>query len=662
MVENWVATVRADLDHTEDSRAYQARLEQARFDLLAAPVLVRDLIEAFVAEPDSESLAALLEMALDNGRMARENGEAPGAVILREAEDAVGTLLSVGEPGLKIRLAMSRVYVRAGLRVPEALGLQEDEHGMVVVDDDGVDLTGDGVPADPEEIISGLLDGVDEPLQAHAEISELFGALPAGPREMMAEMIAVRPGNTGVRLGCYWLLDPDRGLAAAALRGLEARLRAGGMDAADLGDLVRLRPWLPSDPVRADLDGLIRNGLRAELSGGTVTTGVKVHKVLASLPDGAGAQSIAVAIQIGSRRLLAMMMLKQGHGVKDAFIVPCSSASEQKRILGEVTGEINAIEIASWYLPLALGSALAEGVLPAPGLIDVTEVLGLSDIRPQQFSIDEVLAEADTHGMLGKTSPQRLTRLGNMCVDAMYHHPMTELWFENAADFEAILSTPAAPDKIERKLWRYLATRRSWWAQQCTVAAATLSAAGDTDWLGFAGTALLLDGKRDLKKIPLMHSILERSVNGPAPQIGVEAIAKALGHEPEWLEGYLTAAALSPGSLAPMDWLEPLLGGFREPPPMEVLELILDTLREEFNEAHERTDDETAVRAWLTELDAEGLIEWCTGFQSFITAVPRAWPKRGRRKVDKTALELIAKGREPKQLRAMLPEWLASFM
>ena len=55
---------------------------------------------------------------------------------------------------------------------------------------------------------------------------------------------------------------------------------------------------------------------------------------MATLPDGGGAQSVMVALQSGGSRKTAMLLFKQGHGVKDAYAVPCTSASEQKALIG----------------------------------------------------------------------------------------------------------------------------------------------------------------------------------------------------------------------------------------------------------------------------------------------------------------------------------------
>jgi hypothetical protein len=62
-----------------------------------------------------------------------------------------------------------------------------------------------------------------------------------------------------------------------------------------------------------------------------------IHGIRATLPDGSGAQSIGIALQSGSQRKVAMLLLKQEHGVKDAYTIPCRTVRDQKSIIERVT-------------------------------------------------------------------------------------------------------------------------------------------------------------------------------------------------------------------------------------------------------------------------------------------------------------------------------------
>lgn len=76
--------------------------------------------------------------------------------------------------------------------------------------------------------------------------------------------------------------------------------------------------------------------------------------VLGGMPDGANAQSIAAAVRRGGRRGVVVLHLGQGFGIKDAFVVPCDSATEQKRMVATVLEEMAAVEVSPDFVPRAL--------------------------------------------------------------------------------------------------------------------------------------------------------------------------------------------------------------------------------------------------------------------------------------------------------------------
>lgn len=82
--------------------------------------------------------------------------------------------------------------------------------------------------------------------------------------------------------------------------------------------------------------------------------------MLATLPDGGGAQSIGIALQSGGQRKAAMLLLKQGFGVKDAYVIPCASASEQKLLMRRLAEETGALEVPFDCLKRVLPMMLAE--------------------------------------------------------------------------------------------------------------------------------------------------------------------------------------------------------------------------------------------------------------------------------------------------------------
>ena len=325
------------------------------------------------------------------------------------------------------------------------------------------------------------------------------------------------------RAACYWLVDPDAGLRQAAAEGFLALVEGSQMDAATAARLMLLRAWLPADAARQELDRVIREALRREVSGGAGPKPWTLHRIFASIPDGSGAQSIAVAAQSGGRRAIAMLLLKQGYGVKDAYVVPCESASAQKRMLATIADEMGAADVAPGFVREALAAALGEGLeaghLPAPGLIDVADVCGLDDLRPEPRSVGDLIADIDPEGVVAALTPQRLGALVNRSEDWADGYEMLDSWFEDSAAVQDVLTNNITPRTRLRGIRAVLEDRRPWWTRLIARMAVTLHAAGDLPG-EFAATALALENGWDSREIPIMEEIAAWTLERPGRPLG----------------------------------------------------------------------------------------------------------------------------------------------
>lgn len=332
----------------------------------------------------AQAAARLLATALDEARMAQENDLPEGPALLSALSVAVAAREVEVSLAMPERLALARAYASAGLVPPPFAMLTTD-----TIPDHAPD--GAAMP-DLDEILDPVLrEAGDAPGQAHAALSELLAGLPPEVAVMLVSMTVARPGAVEARLGLYWLLDPRADLRLAAATALLSR---PGLPP-DLSALLpTLRKWLPDDPARGAVDALIRRQMRCEAQ--PAAPAIKVYRAASSLPDGVGAQSLIASVQIGGRRAVAMCMLKQGHGVKDAFLIPCDSATQQKTLLARILNEIDTIDLPPAALPAilarGLGEALALGLLPAPGMVDMAEIWGPDALSPQPFATADILA------------------------------------------------------------------------------------------------------------------------------------------------------------------------------------------------------------------------------------------------------------------------------
>jgi hypothetical protein len=647
------------LAQARDDETFARLLRDGGRALLREPARIGPIaLEALGEKGDvAHAAARLLATALDEARMAVENDLPEGLALLTAMAAAVAAREAKMPLSAPDRLALARAYASAGLVPPPFATLTADS----VTDH----LPDGAVMPDLGEILDPVLrDAGDSPGQAHAALSELLAGLPPELAAMLVSMTLDRPGAAEARLGLYWLLDPQADIRLAAATALVSRTNLPP----DLAALLpTLRKWMPDDPARAAVDAVIRRQMRAGAQ--PSVPAVKVHRAAASLPDGVGAQSLIAAVQIGSRRAVAMAMLKQGHGVKDAFLIPCASATEQKTLLARILDEIDSIDLPPAALAAILARGLGEGLAlgrpPAPGMVDMAEVWGAEALSPKPFGTADVLAALGPTP--GPADDSALIAASATWADRFSH---LDSWFEDTGPLREALARARTDAGREAAVWKHLATRREVWARTIAASAAVLQAGQDPIWPSFAAVARALIGDRPLKRIPILHDIVAMTLEawaageGAPPEVdsheGETLLAEA-GLGDAFLNGYLTALCIAPVAPAPEVWLGTLLGRI-EFPGEGSINRVMAAISARVDRIEEAAPDPVAMAAHLSPLDAERLQDWCAGFHALATAAPRSWPARSLGPDDKRLLRTlsqVAEGRTDPTLAAVLPAWIA---
>jgi hypothetical protein len=649
------------LSRARDEETFARLLRDGGRALLRDPAGIGAVALAALGEGYDVAHAAgrLLATTLDEARMAVENDLPEGPALLAALAKAVAEREGRAPLTVPDRLALARAYASAGLVPPPFATLTAESLA-------GSAPVGTAMP-DLGEILDPILRDAGEALgQAHAAMSELLAGLPPELATMLISMTVARPGAAEARLGLYWLLDPRADIRLAAATALLSR---PGLPPDLPALLPTLRKWMPDDPARAAVDATIRAQMKAGAR--PVMPPVKVHRAAASLPDGVGAQSLAAAVQIGSRRVVAMAMLKAGHGVKDAFLIPCASATEQKALMARVLNEVEAFDIPptafAATLARGLGEGLALGLTPAPGMVDMAEIWGPEALTPQPFAAADILA---TLGPVpGPLTEAALIQSSSVWLDRFSH---LHSWFEDTGPLREALSRARTDKGLEAAVWKHLATRRDHWARIIAASAAVLQAAQDPHWPAFAAVAGAVVGEVALKRIPVMHDIvgitLAAWADGPGavseadiPGDEAEAILANAGISTAFLDGYLTAYVIAPVAPPPEVWLGSLLGGIQFPGE-GAINRILAVISDRIEEIDAAAPDQAAMATRLAARTPDDWQDWCAGFHALVTATPRAWAPRSLGADDKRllrALALTAEGQPDTGLATVLPAWIA---
>ncbi len=707
MLPTAITSMLAALDQSSAPRRQSDRLKGFGRALMDDSDLARQLVDEIAgisaAGAREEQLSQLLGAALDEARMARENGQKRGAALIDALEEQLGRLVDANAMSFRGRLALSGSWVRAGLRPPESLASGE---GHVTEPLSHLDID---EPADIGALFDSLFGSVADAGEGgvsavHTLFAEMLPTIPADARYALVRTAVSRPDELFAELGCAWLLDGDSEVRRAAADGLADRLEADRLSAHVLARLSIMRSWLADAALKGRLDDLLRAAMRAGISAPDRGGERRIHRIVASMVDGSGAQSLAAAVQSGrSSRSVAVVLLKQGFGVKDAYVIPCASATEQRSVVATITDEIEACDVSGDYMAQAIRLALSEGleagIAPVPGLVDVAQVCGLSEVRPGPAAVGDILAIADPDDETAALSVQARGRLITASRSWPERYPMLASWFEDSDDAVEALESAASRAALKRAMWDVLEARRQHWATVVARNALLLRAAGEDGADEFAAVAAALADGRDLKKTPVMQFVFEQSLQvwfdrrsapgdlfgGPDPDLPfgemppatlegtpfrempaekrgeLAKLFRPAGLTEPWLEGYLAGVCTAPVFVSPPDWLGPLLHLAAEDLASEAkLQRFVELSMLRYNATLSRLSAPDEARLIPSEYPL--LPVWADGYLTAWEATKPCWPARalGRQgKVIRKILEDATEGRIDRTgFASTLPAWL----
>jgi hypothetical protein len=316
-----------------------------------------------------------------------------------------------------------------------------------------------------------------------------------------------------------FLLDADPAPGVAVLEVLVAQARRSAIPSRLVERLISLRPWLP--PARqAKLDAAIR-ALRANTAAPVPAPRIEITRLLASLCDGAGAQSMFALLKTGRRFALASMLIKADVGVADAWVRDDMPKREADGIVAQITGATEAVNVPISFVQSRLADALASNLArrtPPPfGLLQVTEALGLSLLQPAEISPMALAAQLLAGLPHDQTGPDATRAAHAHAADWPELFETMGSWFEAGEAVEALLRPiPSRRKRIEAVLTRHLPGRRLFWAQRCAWMAATLRGSATDDgkeWINFALVARHLASGEPLSEAALFDVIAETTVD-----------------------------------------------------------------------------------------------------------------------------------------------------
>ena len=494
----------------------------ALFENLDAVVVVLELLIAEVGKkrPSDGLCEALLFMfgqALDEARMALEGGA--GDAMMNLVVEVRQKLLAAAEAGRlppEVMMVVGQQFAAAKLDLGDelrALTLALSEQAA----SNGPALSPDDITSHYAAMAEAL--GHD-PFLIHGQLSEQLAAFPVEQRLVIVGSFVASEAASMREAALGWLLDSSPSVVQQVAQNLVVAAQHGDLSAASAERLVIMRPWL-TEAVQATLDSAVRACRQRGLQPATKPA-VQISAVIASGCDGAGAQSVFVVLKRGRKLALASLLVKQGFGVRDAWVREDLSRRESDQFLVEVGRQLDTFDASPEIVQSIIAHHLATNIdrqEPPPfGLVQFLESVSPGQIQPEQMRTESLIEQ-----LLDGVPPERQSAkaIAAALADSKLwprEYAFLQSWFEPSETTSATAAKAGTKKQREEAALRGLiSARRGRWAE---LLAWTAKAAADEiegeECIDFALVARELLGDRPLAEIPLAFWIAKNTVAASA--------------------------------------------------------------------------------------------------------------------------------------------------
>ena len=481
-------------------------------------IIVLDLLFAEVGKkrPNDDLCGALIFTigeVLTEVRMALESDPEGAAIHL--VSGVRRTLTEAAYSGSlppELLMALAQQFATAKLE------LGDDLRAAVAAVSERISVQSSGIgPEDIATHYAALAEALGhDPFLIHGQLSEQLAAFPDEQRIVIigsfvtSEVASMREAALG------WLLDPSPSVAKEIAQGLAAAAKHGALSAESAERIVLMRPWL-EEGVQATLDAAVRACRQRGLQP-AAKPAVQIGAVIASGCDGAGAQSVFVILKRGRKLALASLLVKQGFGVRDAWIREDISRREIDQLLAEIGHQLDSFDASPEIVQAIIAHRLADNLdrhEPPPfGLVQFLEAVSPLHVRPDRMPTESLIEQ-----LLNSVPPERQSAKAIAAALAASkrwpkEYAFLQSWFEQSEAASAVASAAATKKQREEAVLRdIISARRARWAE---LLAWTAKAAEDEvegeQCVDFALVARELLGDRPLTEIPLAIWIAKNTV------------------------------------------------------------------------------------------------------------------------------------------------------
>jgi hypothetical protein len=475
--------------------------------------------EAPAEEDRLQAAMRLLYDVLDFWRVEVGEGQPGAERQMERLQEALAQRVYLEADNVELAAMVTSMVVQSGaevlpvLRVANSRMIEERSE-----DTAAPEFTGEEVLAGISRSIEAM--GITSPFDGVQALVELFMLNePELQLAILAELLEA-PNPLLREIAALMLFSPEHEVRLGMARLLAAS--DGKLTTSDtLRRLIVSRNWF-GEEIRKQVDQAISNARKARVECASLPK-APAMTVYVSPMDGSGAQSFQVVVQEGKSYLSGSILIKQGRGVTDTFVVTLQSKRDHRHFLDLLSREGFFLESSPEYLDRricqALGDGAASGTAPNHWLVRIAELLGRD--RWNAASFDAAAELEQMREKLAARHPVLLDETEHRAAleeSAEWHQfePIFSSWFEDDDQALAVIEASRGNRKsvdatvAQNRILGLLEERRDIWLERLLI---------DSIWLDsckrpplpsshvFHVALAVADDRIRLKEIPFMRNI-----------------------------------------------------------------------------------------------------------------------------------------------------------
>jgi hypothetical protein len=497
--------------------------EEIRTMLLERPEMDEELAEllpAIVPRTTKEETRInvalnLLSCLLEELRMEMERGRKGSRERMERLQDALARHLFTEGSDANLCSAVGRTLLESRVEILPVIH-EANRRRMLFFSDEA----GEAPPVDISAYLGESLRemGISDPYEALGIILDQIGLLDPQYQIAIAGEIFASSDPRMRDIAALMLFHPRQDVRSAVAAMLSAA-KGESISPETLRRLIIVRNWFPAE-IRKGLDTAISNARRAKVECASLK-GRMLHSVSATTIDGAGAQSLWIAVGENKHFELCNILWKQGIGVIDTFIHRLPSVKAAERFMDGLPDMMCFADVGPDYVDRAIGLALAAGSArggaPHRGLLQIAEVIGTDRWKAEPFDAGRelsLLREELSRSKPVVTAAEALRE----SVDWPAWQDFADAWFEDDDQVDrVVLATMKGKGRakelraVDGILAEVLEQRRGPWLERLTLMTLWLKSSPKpaVPWQQMFHLADAVASGVPLKEIPLMLSIAE---------------------------------------------------------------------------------------------------------------------------------------------------------